>query len=235
MLEEQKNRELWGFTACHYNLTFMAANGLFITFEGSEGCGKSTQIGRIAECLRQGKREVVTLREPGGTPIGEAIRHLLKHDQNASAMTPEAELLLFAASRAQLVREVIHPALERGAVVLCDRFLDSTTVYQGVARALDPTDVATINVFAVGGTRPDLTLVFDLDAAEGRRRASGRQEPVDRMEQEGDSFYEAVRHGYLELVRTDPERIVAVDASGTEEEVEASIKAILEERFHGLF
>jgi dTMP kinase len=112
----------------------MASSGLFITFEGSEGCGKSTQIRRIAGLLSAMGCEVITLREPGGTPIGESIRNLLQYDETAGAMTPEAELLLFAASRAQLVREVIRPALERGAVVLCDRFLDSTTVYQGVAR-----------------------------------------------------------------------------------------------------
>ncbi len=216
----------------------MSGNGIFITFEGSEGCGKSTQIQRMADLLRRRGREVIVLREPGGTPIGEAIRHLLQHDENAGAMTPEAELLLFAASRAQLVREVIRPALQRGVVVLCDRFLDSTTVYQGVARALAQDAVAAINDFAVGGkegTLPHLTLLLDLDVAEGRHRAAGRKEPLDRMEQEGAKFYEAVRRGYLELAREHPDRFLLIDASGTEEEVEVLLREKLEEHFHGLF
>jgi dTMP kinase len=209
----------------------MAKTGLFITFEGSEGCGKSTQIRRIAEKLRALGREVITLREPGGTPIGEQIRNLLQYDDAASAMTPEAELLLFAASRAQLVREVIRPALERGAIVLCDRFLDSTTVYQGVARALPPDDVAAINTFAVGGTLPDLTMLLDLDAAEGRRRASLRKGPADRMEQEGGEFYEAVRRGYLKLARTHPARFLVIDAAPDEQAVEASIETAIMNRW----
>jgi dTMP kinase len=216
----------------------MAGTGIFISFEGSEGCGKSTQIRRLADALRLQDREVLILREPGGTPIGEVIRHLLKHDENAAGMTPEAELLLFAASRAQLVREVIRPALERGAVVLCDRFLDSTTVYQGVARALDQEDVAAINAFAVGGTLPDLTLLLDLDASEGRRRAAARQEAPDRMEQEADGFYEAVRNGYRQLAKLYPERIALIDASQDEEGVTALIGAqvrrYLEGKTHGL-
>jgi dTMP kinase len=213
----------------------MASTGLFITFEGSEGCGKSTQISRLAARLRDQQREVVQLREPGGTPIGESIRNLLQYDATASAMAPEAELLLFAASRAQLVREIIRPALQRGAVVLCDRFLDSTTVYQGVARALSWNDVAAINDFAIGGTLPDLTLLLDLDAAEGRRRAAVRKGPVDRMEQEGQDFYEAVRRGYLELAQGDPHRFAIIDASASEEVVERAITAVLQERFQEVF
>ena len=213
----------------------MAETGIFITFEGSEGCGKSTQIRHIAEALREGRREVVVLREPGGTAIGESIRHLLQHDEGAEGMTPEAELLLFAASRAQLVREVIRPALERGSIVLCDRFVDSTTVYQGVARALCRKDVAALNQFAVGETWPDLTLLLDLDAAEGRRRASLRNGPADRMEREGAGFYEAVRRGYLELAVENPQRFVLLDAAGGEEAIAASVKEVIGGRFHGLF
>lgn len=213
----------------------MPRNGTFITFEGSEGCGKSTQIRRLAERLRVLGREVVVLREPGGTPVGERIRHLLQHDPEAAAMKPEAELLLFAASRAQLVREVIRPALDRGAVVLCDRFLDSTTVYQGVARALDRQDVAAINAFAVGGTLPDLTILLDLETTEGCRRASSRKGPADRMEQEGVAFYEAVRHGYLERAREAPERFAIIDASPDEERVEDAVINVIRERCHGLF
>jgi dTMP kinase len=211
----------------------MAGNGIFISFEGSEGCGKSTQIRRLAAFLQTLGREVLILREPGGTPIGETIRHLLKHDKNAAAMTPEAELLLFAASRAQLVREVIRPALEKGIVVLCDRFLDSTTVYQGVARALDSSDVAAINSFAVGELLPDLTLLLDLDVEEGRRRAASRGEPVDRMEQEDAGFYEAVRRGYLDLAREYPGRITLIDASLDEEGVAALISNKVSLRLEG--
>jgi dTMP kinase len=211
----------------------MAGNGIFISFVGSEGCGKSTQIRRLAAFLQTLGREVLILREPGGTPIGETIRHLLKHDKNAAAMTPEAELLLFAASRAQLVREVIRPALEKGIVVLCDRFLDSTTVYQGVARALDSSDVAAINSFAVGELLPDLTLLLDLDVEEGRRRAASRGEPVDRMEQEDAGFYEAVRRGYLDLAREYPGRITLIDASLDEEGVAALISNKVSLRLEG--
>ena len=205
----------------------MAQAGLFISFEGSEGCGKSTQIRRLAEFLLSLEREVVVLREPGATPIGESIRNLLQYDASASAMTPEAELLLFAASRAQLVREIIRPALARRAVVLCDRFLDSTTVYQGVARALDSGDVSRINDFAVGGTLPDLTLLLDLDASEGRRRAATRKGPADRMEQEGESFYEDVRQGYLKLATEHPGRFAVIDGSLDEENVESAIRRVV--------
>jgi dTMP kinase len=208
----------------------MATAGLFITFEGSEGCGKSTQIARLADRLRDAGREVVRLREPGVTPIGEKIRELLQYDASASAMTPEAELLLFAASRAQLVREVIRPALKRGAIVLCDRFLDSTTVYQGVARALEESAVARINDFAVDGTLPDLTLLLDLDAAEGRRRASARKGPSDRMEQEKEEFYESVRCGFLDLARRNPARFAVIDGAGDEKSVEFSIAKVIAER-----
>jgi len=218
-----------------YYTDSMGQAGLFITFEGSEGCGKSTQIRHLSQFLRSLEREVVMLREPGATPIGESIRNLLQYDASASAMTPEAELFLFAASRAQLVREVIRPALARGAVVLCDRFLDSTTVYQGVARALDSGEVSRINDVAVGGTLPDLTLLLDLDAAEGRRRAAARAAtttgPADRMEQEQESFYEAVREGYLKLAAEQSGRFVVVDASSDEEGVESAIRKVLRERF----
>jgi dTMP kinase len=213
----------------------MAGKGLFISFEGSEGCGKSTQIGRLAARLRDAGREVVLLREPGGTPIGEKIRDLLQYDASAAAMKPETEILLFAASRAQLVREVIRPAVAHGAVVLCDRFLDSTTVYQGVARALDRKDVAAINAFAVGETLPDLTLLLDLDAAEGRRRAASRKGPVDRMEQEKEEFYEAVRHGYLALAEEHKGRIAVINASAGIDAVEELITGALKEHCHGLF
>lgn len=211
----------------------MASKGLFISFEGSEGCGKSTQIGRLSDHFRESGREVVTLREPGGCPLGEKIRDLLKFDPAGAGMTAEAELLLFAASRAQLVREVIRPALDRGAVVLCDRFLDSTMVYQGVARAIAMSAVASVNAFATGGTLPDVTLLLDLDASEGRRRAASRNGPADRMEQERQEFYEAVRRGYLKLASEEPSRIAVIDASGDMEAVETAILAAVKERLEG--
>ncbi|MFZ4115124.1 MAG: dTMP kinase [Chthoniobacterales bacterium] len=191
---------------------------LFITFEGSEGCGKSTQIASLEKYLRQkhNEREVVVLREPGGTSFGEKIRHLLKHEDPGVSITAEAELLLFAASRAQLVREIIRPALQRGAIVLCDRFLDSTIAYQGAARALNLEDVTMINRFATGGLLPDVTILLDLEVAVGRARMLERNKKsttLDRMEQEPEAFYEAVRHSYLKLAATEPERWSVIDAS----------------------
>jgi dTMP kinase len=212
----------------------MATRGLFITFEGGEGTGKSTQIRLLADWFASLGRAVVILREPGGTPVGESIRNLLQYDRSASAMTPEAELLLFAASRAQLTREVIHPALERGAVLLCDRYLDSTTVYQGVARALDPRDVAAVNRFAVGDRLPDLTLLLDLEVGEGLRRAALRGGPEDRMEGQPEAFYQSVRRGYLDLAASEPERFAVIDAAGTEEKVALRVRESVEGRCHGL-
>src|ERR1700742_3040243 len=136
------------------------SKGLFITFEGTEGCGKSTQVQLLAERLRALGHRVRTLREPGGTPIGEEIRHTLKHSKDNHAMTSETELLLMNASRAQLVREIIRPALADGEMVVCDRFYDSTTAYQGYGRGLDLAQVKTVVDFAVGDTRPALTLLF---------------------------------------------------------------------------
>ncbi len=202
------------------------ARGLFITFEGSEGCGKSTQLRRLAEGLRGRGREVVVTREPGGTEIGEQLRQLLQFSKAGHGMVPEAELLLFTASRAQLVREVIQPALGRGAVVIADRFLDSTTVYQGVARKVDGAQVAAINQFAVGDCLPALTFLLDLDLAEARARLTRRApsaETPDRMESQPAEFYEAVRRGYLALATAHPERIAVLDASRPIEAVAAEI------------
>ena len=163
--------------------------GLFISFEGREGCGKSTQIRALAERLRNAGQTVQQLREPGGTDLGEAIRSLLQHDAAGEGMCAESELLLFAASRAQLTRQTIQPALADGAIVLCDRFMDSTTVYQGVARALAPGDVAAINQFAVGATTPDLTVLIDLAPEVGLERVETRsQGQLDRIEREAIEF-----------------------------------------------
>ena len=196
----------------------MGQKGKFITFEGGEGCGKSTHIERLAARLRRDAHQVLIAREPGGTEVGEQIRHILQYSKQSAAMVAETELLLFSASRAQLVREVIQPALNRDRVVLCDRFFDSTTVYQGVGRRIDPQVVTVINNFAVGSCRPDLTLVIDLDPRTGLERARGR-ELFDRMENQALEFYERVRQGYLDLAKREPLRVRVVDGSRSVETV----------------
>ena len=189
-------------------------SAFFLSFECSEGSGKSTQIDLLAARLKSAGHEVVVTREPGGTEIGEEIRHLLKHSKSGHAMCPETELLLFAASRAQLVREVILPALRAGKIVLCDRFLDSTTVYQGVARKLAADPVAMINQFAVGEILPALTVILDVPADVGLARARRRTtELPDRMEQEALDFYQRVREGYLALAKSLPNRFLVMDGT----------------------
>jgi len=207
--------------------------GLFVTFEGSEGCGKSTQIRHLTEWLEKQGKECVTTREPGGTPAGDEIRHLLQHAPQGHGLVPEAELLLFAASRAQLVRELILPALQAGKVVVSDRFHDSTTVYQGVARKLAPATVASINNFAIDSCLPDITFLLDMDAREAHGRIQRREQPADRMESEPLAFYEAVRDGYLRLAAAEPARFVVLDATLTEEDLARQIRKTLEEKFHG--
>lgn len=205
--------------------------GKFITFEGSEGCGKSTQIRRFVAMLEENGRRVLTTREPGGTPVGEKVRSLLQHDDDAADLCDESELLLFAASRAQLVRRVIAPALDEGIWVVADRFLDSTTVYQGVGRGLDAASVKAVNSFAVGETLPDLTFLLDLDAETGHARAvaaSGGKE--DRMESQPMEFFRVVRQGYLDLAAAEPDRFAVIDASLSVEDVARSIRAAFTER-----
>jgi dTMP kinase len=203
------------------------SRGLFITFEGTEGGGKSTQIKLLAARLRAEGREVTELREPGGTPIGEEIRHLLKHSEANRAMTAEAELLLMCASRAQLVREVIRPALAAGKIVLCDRFCDSTTAYQGHGRQLDLAQVQAVIELAVGGTRPDLTLFLHvpIGVSEQRRRAREQAEPPlrDRFEEADRTFFERVEQGFQAIARAEPERFVTVDATSSIEAVHTAI------------
>ena len=212
--------------------------GFFISFEGSEGCGKSTQIRTLVESLRAAGHDPVLVREPGGTPIGEHIRHLLQHSTDGDGMTPEAELLLFAASRAQLVRQTILPALAAGRVVISDRFLDSTTVYQGVARNIPADQVAAINRFAAGPRLPDVTFLLDMNPTDGFERLRRRVQPDDkrdRMEEEPPAFYESVRHGYLALAQTEPERIHVLDASQPPDTIARTIQAELHRRDTTLF
>ena len=205
--------------------------GLFITFEGTEGCGKSTQINALAARLQDQGQQVLQTREPGGTPLGEAVRNLLQHDEAGVGMSPEAELLLFTASRAQLTRERILPAIAKGEIVLCDRFMDSTTVYQGVARQINTQAVATINRFAVGEARPDLTILIDLPPEVGMARVHARSDgQLDRIEQEAIEFFQAVRTGYLKLAESEPERFLVLDGSASVEVLEQQIWAAVQPR-----
>ena len=208
--------------------------GFLLSFEGSEGCGKSTQIALLRARLEAAGRSVVVLREPGGTELGESIRHLLQHAKEGAAMTPETELLLFAASRAQLVREKIRPLLEAGTFVILDRFLDSTTVYQGIARGLPLESVRAINHFAIGGTLPQLTLVLDMDSASARQRIHQTGRELDRIESQPQSFFEKVRQGYLTVAQAEPARVKIIDASATPEIVHDSIWHIITAQSHAV-
>ena len=201
--------------------------GFFITFEGPEGAGKSTQIRRLERVLRQRGYDVVVTREPGGTELGERLRELLKHFAGSEGVTPEAEVLLFGASRAQHQRLVILPHLARGGVVLCDRFADSTTVYQGQARGLDLGFIQAMHRFSVGSRWPDLTLLLDLEVetsfARTHRRGAEAPGPADRIEAESRAFHEAVRRGFLELAQSAPGRFRVIAADGSIEAVQARI------------
>lgn len=206
-------------------------SGCFITFEGTEGGGKSTQIELLSTALRLQGHTVRITREPGGTAIGEEIRHTLKHSSANRAMTPEAELLLLNASRAQLVREIIRPALAAGEVVLCDRFYHSTLAYQAYGRGLDLGRVRQIIDFAVGDTRPDLTLWLAIPLAVSEQRRAQRQERIagagssasepvrDRFEEADAAFFRRVEEGYHALAREEPGRVHEIDATGPVEDV----------------
>jgi dTMP kinase len=203
----------------------------FITFEGSEGSGKSTQAERLAARLQRCGVAHLLTREPGGTPIGESIRELLQFAPHNSDMTPETELLLFEASRSQLVREVIKPALERGVCVIADRFSDSTTVYQGEARKLDREMIQRLNEFAVGDCIPDITFVLDVDAVTADLRMNREPRKADRMEQQPTEFYERVREGYRELARQEPKRVVVINGARDPDDIEREIRTVLFRRF----
>jgi len=201
--------------------------GLFITLEGPEGSGKSTHAQRLVERLTHEGLPVLAVREPGGTPLGEAIRHLLQHSSDGEVMCAESELLLFLASRAQLVQTVIRPALNRGDHVICDRFADSTFAYQGYGRGFDLEHLIRINELAVQGLAPDLTLLLDVDIAEGFERLRARQlrtqSSGDRIERAGLDFHERVRHGFLELARRWPNRFVIIRTHRTRDAVAQDI------------
>ena len=206
------------------------ACGRFITFEGGEGCGKSTQVRRLASALEAAGIEVVLTREPGGTRLAELVRGLLK-DEREDPPCDRSELLLFLAARAQLVKNVIRPALAAGKWVVSDRFSDSTFAYQGYGRGL-PLDVIRLaNDFACDGLKPDLTLLLDVDAATAARRMRGREAATattaDRIEQAGDAFHARLAQGFQELAAAEPERIRRIDASGTPDDVEGRIWTLL--------
>jgi dTMP kinase len=208
--------------------------GTFITFEGIEGSGKSTQIALLANYLSaRGIRNVLT-REPGGTLIGDQVRKILLDPANRS-LDPTAELLLYAASRAQHLREIILPALANGMIVLCDRFSDATLAYQGYGRGLDIEMIRSLDRIVTTGMRPDLTILFDIEAGMGIARARGRNnslglEAEARFENEELVFHDRVRQGYLKLVAREPDRIRIVDASGTSEAVQEQVRKIVDER-----
>lgn len=205
--------------------------GKLISFEGSEGSGKSTQIARLAARLQKSGRDVISTREPGGTEIGEQIRNIIVHNSKGEEMCAETELLLFTAARAQLVREVIAPALVAGRIVLSDRYLDSSTVYQGIGRNLAADPVNQINRFAVGNVMPDLTIVIDVPTDVSLARLKQRASDLpDRMERENIDFYKKVREGYLVLAKGMPERFIVVDGTKTEDVIEKKIWAEVKAR-----
>ncbi|MCL4216198.1 MAG: dTMP kinase [Candidatus Hydrogenedentes bacterium] len=204
--------------------------GWFITFEGVEGCGKSTQIERAHDFLKNLGLAVDLTREPGGTPLAESIRGFLL-DPAHTGLDAMAELLLYEAARAQHVAERIRPALKAGVTVLCDRFSDSTTAYQGAGRGLDMARLLQLHAIATGGLEPDLTLVLDVPVELGMRRTEARG-GRDRIEQEPDDFHHRVRQAFLDLAKANPERMRVVDGTLDEEAVAARIRVLLQELLH---
>lgn len=202
--------------------------GLFISMEGPDGAGKSTQIELLQGYLADKGYEIVITREPGGTAISEDIRQIILN-KDYTEMSSNTELLLYAASRAQLVYEVIRPALEQGKAVICDRFIESSVVYQGIARGLGIDTVYAINDYALEGLRPQLTILLDLDAEEGLRRKKNQAE-LDRMEAAGLEFHRKVAEGYRLLAERDSERIMRISATLPKEEIHAKIVKEIERR-----
>ena len=204
--------------------------GIFITFEGIEGSGKSTQLSMLNKWLTNHDYDVVATREPGGTKIGEKIRELLRSGSKDDVFSPRTELMLFEASRAQHMEEIVLPALNNGKIVLCDRFFDSTTVYQGVARAIDTDIVHILNDFSSFEKKPDLTIILDIDVDESMNRLIKREISKDRIEQEDRKFFENVRNGYLSLAQNN-ERFFVIDGTGDANSIQQKIRDELSKRF----
>jgi dTMP kinase len=201
-------------------------SGIFITLEGGDGSGKSTQSRLLAEWCEQQGREVVFSREPGGTPLGEQLREIVLH--STGYMTPRTEALLYAADRAQNIATVVRPALERGAVVIQDRYIDSSVAYQGAGRVLGATEIRDLSMWATESLVPDLTVVLDLDPAAGRTRLDASRTRFDRLEAEKLEFHQLVRGAYLEMAAADPERFLVLDATVAPDELNAAIVARIE-------
>ncbi len=205
---------------------------MFLSFEGIDGSGKSTQVARLAADLRELGREVIVGREPGGTPIGDQIRAILHHIEN-NAMDAHAEFLLYSASRAQLVAEIVRPALARGAIVILDRYIDSTFAYQGYGRGLDLAVLRQITAFATGALQPDCTFYLDLDVTEAlarRKSAAAQGAEWTRLDAEALAFHERVRAGYEQLITADPSRFIRIDATASADHIHTAIRAALSER-----
>lgn len=222
-----------GTGQCHDHGVRRLKRGLFITLEGGEGSGKSTQAKRLAEFLQGIGREVVLTREPGGTPQGEALRGLLVSG-DTSTWSPASEAMLMSAAREVHVRTVIAPARARGTVVISDRFMDSTRVYQGFAGGVSPDIIAALEQAAVGTCLPDLTLIFDLSAQQGLARAGSRGTlNEDRFERKGLAFHEKLRDGFRAIAKAEPDRCKLIDASANPDEVFAQVRATVEKLLHG--
>ncbi len=202
----------------------MVKRGYFITFEGADGCGKTTQLELLADYLKEKNKEVIVTREPGAKGLGEKIREiLLNYDGEVS---DRCESFLFLADRAQHIDMIVNPAVEAGKIVLCDRHIDSSVAYQGYGRGLDIEQIDRLNMLATNGRRPDLTLVFDIDVETSMKRV-GKEK--DRMESAGVEFFNRVREGYLELAKQEPERICVLDATKSIEEIHSEVVKIIEE------
>ena len=206
--------------------------GHFITFEGPEGSGKSTHIRLLTERLRERGETVVATREPGGTPLGEAIRGLLQHDAAGESPVPRSEALLFCASRAQLVQTIIQPALARGAWAIVDRFADSTFAYQGYGRGFTLADLRQVNDFATGGLMPELTVLLDLDGDTSQQRLAARRgADADRFEREPSDFHARLRQGFLDLAAAEPERFRVIPTHGATADVAEAVWQAVSHRF----
>ena len=202
---------------------------MFITFEGPDGSGKTTQIRRLIPVLQEKGFAIVHTREPGGTDIGDQIRSIIMNMKNKS-MHPRAEILLFCASRAQLVEELVRPSLSEGKLVLCDRYADSTMAYQGYGHGLDRDVLSQLLHFATGGLKPDLTLLFDISAEAGLRRRLTNHEEWNRMDDYALQFHERVRSGYLAMAAAEPERWAVIDADRTPDEIHREVVSVIIEK-----